>query len=275
LHSPRVRDAASLILVRGAAADPRVLLGRRPASSRFAPGMYVFPGGAVQPEDRIANAAGELRASCVARMGVRGDAGRAAALANAAVRETLEETGLMVGAPGDAGDFGELTEPGWRMVRATGLRPALGALTYLGRAATPTGMPLRFNARFFTAPAAAGTLYVRLTVTDSRGPSSANICQAFEISDRPTEDPATINAPATTMMVDEETVVTLSGEAVFAAGQTPISHSLTLEWTQVAAASPTALAFPDPGMDAGRGRQPDRGRGGEWRSRRRLRPGRA
>jgi len=155
LHSPRVRDAASLVLARGPTDDPRVLLGRRPASSRFAPGMYVFPGGAVQPEDRIANAAGELRASCVARMGVRGDAGRAAALANAAVRETLEETGLMVGAPGDAGDFGEVTEPGWRMVRATGLRPALGALTYLGRAATPTGMPLRFNARFFTAPAAA------------------------------------------------------------------------------------------------------------------------
>lgn len=149
----RLRDAASLILLRGPAHDPRVLLGRRAASNRFMPGMYVFPGGILQREDFTAGAAGALRADCVARMGVRGDAGRAAALAKAAVRETLEETGVMLGEPGDAG--GALTEPGWRLVRSTGRRPALGKMTYLGRALTPTGMPLRFNARFFIAPAAA------------------------------------------------------------------------------------------------------------------------
>lgn len=149
----RIRDAASLILVRDQGRDPRVLLGRRAASNRFMPGMYVFPGGILQREDFVANASGELPADCARRMGVRGDAGRAAALAKAAVRETLEETGIMLGAPGDVG--GELTEPGWRMVQSTGRRPALGELTYLGRALTPPGMPLRFNARFFMAPATA------------------------------------------------------------------------------------------------------------------------
>jgi len=142
-------------LVRGPADDPRVLLGRRPASSRFAPGMYVFPGGVLQAEDFQARAAGALDSSSIGRMGVRGNGARAGALAKAAVRETLEETGIMLGAAGDVGGGSELTEPGWRLAQATGRRPALGKMTYLGRALTPTGMPLRFNARFFIAPAAA------------------------------------------------------------------------------------------------------------------------
>ncbi|MDD9822074.1 MAG: NUDIX domain-containing protein [Gammaproteobacteria bacterium] len=225
----RIRDAASLILLRGPADDPRVLLGCRAASNRFAPGMYVFPGGELQREDFAARAAGALGAACVARMGVRGDRARAEALAKAAVRETLEETGLMVGVAGDVGDFGDrgdlsddgdvdgggrgdlsddgdagdrcnlsdtgdrgyhgdsggrgdpgdrgdsgdrgdpgdrgdsgdrdnpgnLSDPGWRAIQATGMQPNLRDLTYLGRALTPPGMPLRYNARFFMARARA------------------------------------------------------------------------------------------------------------------------
>ncbi|MDD9811485.1 MAG: NUDIX domain-containing protein [Gammaproteobacteria bacterium] len=210
----RIRDAASLILLRGPADDPRVLLGCRAASNRFAPGMYVFPGGELQREDFAARAAGALDAACVARMGVRGDRARAEALAKAAVRETLEETGLMVGVDGGGGDFGgrgdlsddgdvdgggrgdlsddgdagdrcnlsdadgrgnlgddgdrgyrgdsgdrdnpgNLSDPGWRAIQATGMQPNLRDLTYLGRALTPPGMPLRYNARFFMARARA------------------------------------------------------------------------------------------------------------------------
>ena len=138
--------------MRGPAADPRVLLGRRAASSRFAPGMYVFPGGVLQPEDFEARAAGELDSPSIGRMGVRGNGARAGALARAAIRETLEETGLMLGVPGDVGD---LNDYGWRAIKATGLQPSLHDLTYLGLAVTPPGMPLRFNARFFMAPARA------------------------------------------------------------------------------------------------------------------------
>lgn len=138
--------------MRGPAADPRVLIGRRPASSRFAPGMYVFPGGALQAEDFEARAAGALHSASIKRMGVRGNGARAGALAKAAIRETLEETGLMLGAPGEVGD---LNDPGWRAIKATGLQPSLRDLTYLGLAVTPPGLPLRFNARFFMAPAAA------------------------------------------------------------------------------------------------------------------------
>lgn len=46
---PAPRDAASMVLIH----DGRVLLMRRAATMRFAPGMYVFPGGQVEEVDRI------------------------------------------------------------------------------------------------------------------------------------------------------------------------------------------------------------------------------
>src|SRR5579872_3830990 len=49
----RARDAASLILLRGKGRDLELLAGRRPLSVRFMPGVYVFPGGAVDAEDRL------------------------------------------------------------------------------------------------------------------------------------------------------------------------------------------------------------------------------
>ena len=47
----RARDAASLILLRGEGRDLELLAGRRPLTVRFMPGVYVFPGGAVDAED--------------------------------------------------------------------------------------------------------------------------------------------------------------------------------------------------------------------------------
>src|SRR5260370_18364498 len=45
----RPRDAASLILLRGAGRDLELLAGRRPGHVRFMPGAYVFPAGAIDP----------------------------------------------------------------------------------------------------------------------------------------------------------------------------------------------------------------------------------
>ena len=50
----RPRDAASLILLRGEGKALEVLAGRRPLHVRFMPGVYVFPGGAIDPPDRVA-----------------------------------------------------------------------------------------------------------------------------------------------------------------------------------------------------------------------------
>jgi 8-oxo-dGTP pyrophosphatase MutT (NUDIX family) len=86
---------------------------------------------------------------------------RARALAVAAVRETFEETGLMLakplqdGAPGE--DFGEH----WRGFLDKGLAPALDCLDLIARAVTPPGRPRRFNARFFMARAEDATGEIR------------------------------------------------------------------------------------------------------------------
>ena len=49
----RPRDAASLILLRGKGRDLELLAGRRPGHVKFMPGVWVFPGGAVDRDDNL------------------------------------------------------------------------------------------------------------------------------------------------------------------------------------------------------------------------------
>jgi 8-oxo-dGTP pyrophosphatase MutT (NUDIX family) len=77
------------------------------------------------------------------------------ALALAAVRETFEETGLVVGRPAEGAAKPKRIPKGWEHFLATGMAPALDGLTYVARAVTPTGRPRRFNARFFVVDAEA------------------------------------------------------------------------------------------------------------------------
>jgi 8-oxo-dGTP pyrophosphatase MutT (NUDIX family) len=72
---------------------------------------------------------------------------KARALAIAAVRETVEETGLMLGTPGVFPDA--IEGAAWAAFRASGLIPDLSPLTCIARAITPTSSPIRFHARFF------------------------------------------------------------------------------------------------------------------------------
>ena len=99
----RPRDAATLIIVDGASGEPRVLLGRRRADMVFMPGRYVFPGGRVDPADKHIAVEddlkpGDLKKLMVAMKGPASET-RARALALAAVRETFEEAGLLIGTP--------------------------------------------------------------------------------------------------------------------------------------------------------------------------------
>ncbi len=66
------------------------------------PGKFVFPGGRIEPSDRLMAASALLHERHVARLMQRvkrPSAAKAAAFALAAVRETYEETGLMLGVP--------------------------------------------------------------------------------------------------------------------------------------------------------------------------------
>src|SRR5262249_11973501 len=83
----RLLDASALLLVRREGQGLEVRAGRRPLHVRFMPGVHVFPGGAIDPPDRItwhAEAGGETLGPKLARA------------ARAALRETWEEVGVLV-----------------------------------------------------------------------------------------------------------------------------------------------------------------------------------
>lgn len=148
----RPKDAAALILWREAnGGGVEVLMGRRSSHARFAPDFFVFPGGGLDPLDHRVGVASPLDPSFIPAMGVRRNAALARALAIAAVRETFEETGLLLAAPGDTLQ----THDDWQDWRRQGLAPALDRLRYFGRAVTSSQSPIRFNARFFVARAEA------------------------------------------------------------------------------------------------------------------------
>lgn len=125
-------------------------MGRRPRGSRFMPGVYVFPGGAVEAEDRLVQPASPLAPHVTDLLKVGGRVARARALAVTAVRETFEETGLLLGSRGDAG---LPDHPAWGAWCKQGLAPHLACMELTGRAITPARLPIRFHARFFIADA--------------------------------------------------------------------------------------------------------------------------
>ena len=136
----RPRDAASLILLRGEGKSLEVLAGRRPRNAKFMPGVYVFPGGAIDPPDRIA---------WTIEAGVEVLGTRLAHCARAAVRETWEEAGVLIGRPAGWPSAPPVRAPIEQAYLERGLAAALDLLTYVGRAITPSHSPRRFNTRFF------------------------------------------------------------------------------------------------------------------------------
>jgi 8-oxo-dGTP pyrophosphatase MutT (NUDIX family) len=105
------RDAATVVILRSAQQPPearegcgpdiQVLMLRRTAAMKFAPGAYVFPGGSVDPADYGTEVDwhGPSPAEFGARLGASAEVARA--LVCAAVRETFEESGvLLAGVPG-------------------------------------------------------------------------------------------------------------------------------------------------------------------------------
>ena len=128
----RPRDAASLVIYRQQKGVTEVLMGRRTSRHRFMPNIFVFPGGRVDVADRDVNLVCDLAKPVARKLENKWSARMARALAVAAVRETFEETGLIIGERYNGG-----------------IRPNLGSLDYVARAITPPDSPMRFHARFF------------------------------------------------------------------------------------------------------------------------------
>src|SRR5262249_46009274 len=167
------RPAASVVIVRETGAgEPEPLevwMIRRHDSMKFLGGYYAFPGGRVDATD----AAPEALASChgvsaePAEATFPGhDGGPALAFWIAAVRELLEESGILLacatdGRPIDGGDPAvrdlitglrqELMAgaPLPALLARQGWRCDLRGLRYLSHFITPPSSPIRFTARFF------------------------------------------------------------------------------------------------------------------------------
>ncbi len=147
-----IRNAATVIVLRDRYTAPSILMGQRGAKAAFMPNKFVFPGGAVDPEDASIPLAAPLPQLCYDRLAEQAEADLQQALAVAAIRELWEETGMVLGQPGEwDGD----APADWASFAALGFKPSAEALQFVFRAVTPPGRPRRFDARFFLVDAQA------------------------------------------------------------------------------------------------------------------------
>jgi 8-oxo-dGTP pyrophosphatase MutT (NUDIX family) len=215
LPNLRPRDAATLILIDDRGPIPKVLLGKRHHGHKFMPGKYVFPGGGVEPADQRMPAARPLDRHAEERLMravKRPSPDRARALALAAVRETYEETGLLLGAPGS-----DTTPPGaWEAFAQAQILPDLALIHFVARAITPPRRPKRFDTRFFAADAGA----IAHRVEGMIGPAA----ELVELVWMPFAQARRLDVPAITAVVLEEL------EARIAAG---LRHDLPVPFYQM------------------------------------------
>ena len=96
-----IRNASTVIALRDRMGDPHVLMGQRGAQAAFMPNKFVFPGGAVDAADADVSLGRPLPSVCSERLREDSESDLSHALAIAAIRELWEETGLILGQPGN------------------------------------------------------------------------------------------------------------------------------------------------------------------------------
>jgi len=203
LPALRPKDAATLILIDRSGPIPKVLLGKRHERHRFMPGKFVFPGGGVDPSDKLMPVARELEKLAEARLMRRfhkASAARARALPLAAIRETCEETGLLLGVPGETA---RIPAGPWAPFALHRVLPDLGAIYFVGRAITPPGRPRRFDARFFTMDAS----MIAHRIEGMTGPDA----EFVELVWMPLQEAKQIDLPAVTSVMLEELDARIAG----------------------------------------------------------------
>ncbi|HEX9820738.1 MAG TPA: hypothetical protein VGD07_14140 [Methylomirabilota bacterium] len=167
--------AATLVLLRDRpAGGVECLLMRRHLESKFAAGDFVFPGGKIEADDIPDDAAAWCRGldvkEAARRLSLEHAPRTALGFWIGAIRETFEEAGLLLAAGPDGREvaptaprFAEYrracqadNRAFWTMVRAERLQLATDRVVYFAHWITPEEQPLRFDTRFFAAPAPAG-----------------------------------------------------------------------------------------------------------------------
>ena len=146
------RDATSVIIIKRDNFNCYVLMGRRPKSSKFMPGVYVFPGGAVDKDDYICGDFLEIEEKTSRKKLKTRSFRQTKALLLSAIRETAEETGLFLGKNNKSLSLIKLKNNNlWYSFFKKALLPDLDGLYFFGRAITPSFLKTRYHARFFLA----------------------------------------------------------------------------------------------------------------------------
>jgi 8-oxo-dGTP pyrophosphatase MutT (NUDIX family) len=165
------RPASTVILLRDTAAGPEVYLLRRQRTMAFAAGMTVFPGGRVDATDStVADSwSGPAPAWFAGRLGC--DEQTASAYVAAAVRETFEESGVLLAGPSPHSVVADTSGEDWEADRVALEARELGFAEFLHRRGlvlradllgpwahwiTPEFEPRRYDTRFFVAALPAG-----------------------------------------------------------------------------------------------------------------------
>ncbi len=143
----RPRIASTIVLIHGPKDNPKILMGQRSKKHDFMPSVYVFPGGRVDRADSYADYAGDLSPRSAHILEAAFTPRKARAVALAALRETYEETSLLLGRSGPSTRNSNNTS--YDAFRLAGLKPDLSGLEVFGRAVTPPHRHKRFDAWFF------------------------------------------------------------------------------------------------------------------------------
>jgi 8-oxo-dGTP pyrophosphatase MutT (NUDIX family) len=160
------RPSATVVLLRPADGGPEIYLLRRHGGMAFAAGMYAFPGGAVDPRDSdgAVGWAGPSAAEWSDRLECAEE--RARALVCAAMRETFEESGVLLAGETASTVVSDATGPEWEADRAAlvdrslaftdlldrrGLVLRTDLIAYWAHWITPEFEPRRYDTRFFVA----------------------------------------------------------------------------------------------------------------------------
>jgi 8-oxo-dGTP pyrophosphatase MutT (NUDIX family) len=165
------RDAATVLLLRDAPGGVEAYLLRRVRGMAFAGGMHVFPGGSVDPADAGADIAWAGPAAAQWAQALSCDEPLARALVCAAVRETFEESGVLLAGPDPDRVLDDVSTDEWEAERVAleareqslsellarrGLVLRSDLLRPFAHWITPEVEPKRFDTRFFVAALPAG-----------------------------------------------------------------------------------------------------------------------
>jgi 8-oxo-dGTP pyrophosphatase MutT (NUDIX family) len=225
-----IRDAATVVLLRDGADGLETWMLTRARELTFAGGMTVFPGGRVDDADAdLPFVTGGL-ADAVARFD--GDDRLALALIGAAVRETFEETGVLLTVPpADLAAARSDVEAGRQafgaLLAAHGLQVDTAAVRPWARWITPPGEVRRYDTRFFVAALPDGA-YAEDVTTESVHAAWVTVAQAL---DRARSGERYLLPPTVTTLATLERYATVADVLAAAAGRSlePVQPNIRLD----------------------------------------------